>query len=976
MTETGLFAGPAPRVRTIAPAAPFLDTLIEALIAACDSADPFALARCVVLVPNQRAASAFNTRFAARFNGAALLPTVRPLGDVDDDADVWGAEPIEFGLSPAIAPLRRRFELARLVRARDAAEGGVDDPLRALAFADDLARLLDATAATGKADWDKLDTLVEDAALAVHWRASAQFLRIITEFWPSHLAEQGLSDPGARRAQVLQALAIHWRQDPPPHPVIIAGSTGSVVATRALMETVARLPRGVVVLPGLDTLMDDQSWAAITAQHPQATMKNTIEALGVERAAIAPMGEARHPARSFVLREALAPADVTADWRQRLERAGGAALVREGLAGVTLVEARTEDEEALAIALILRETLETPDGDAALVTPDAGLARRVEAKLARWGVRPLRSLGSPLAETPPGALLTLLGNLLLDDGAPVDLAALLVTPLVVAGPLSAALREGGAHLLRDHLRGPRRHSALADLAGQCGGAARVLCEQIAHSIAPLRVVARAENLNLSDIAEALAQTGENLAGAEALWSQEDGRAASAFMADMIAHAAALGTVTLHAGARAFSTLLAACEVTPPRDGEARIAILGPLEARLARPDCVVLGGLNEGIWPAPPREDMLLSRAMREAIGLPSLDLRLGLAAHDFAQLANAPRVVMTRALRINGAPSVASRWIWRLQALADAAGARACMRPNEGADHLQWAKALDAPSEITPICAPSPRPPADRRLSRISFTDVRTLQVDPYALYVRRILGIEETKPIAAPAGARERGTALHVALANFGDGADAAELLEHFDCALAKAGFDATRRRGERARLRITAQLCVEWMAQQRADGVRAVREAKAALVHETGFELYGRADAILFHRDGSADVLDFKTGKPPNKSEVSLGLFAQLTLEAVALMAGAIEGEPAALPRDLIYGRIGNSEPEFKALDFAAPVSEIAADALAKLAALMARYRQSDQPFLSKPRPMWAKNMSGPIDLLARRAEWANADEEGEE
>jgi ATP-dependent helicase/nuclease subunit B len=153
----------------------------------------------------------------------------------------------------------------------------------------------------------------------------------------------------------------------------------------------------VVVLPGLDSELDEGSWAAVADQHPQFALKQTLAALGVARGDVPVLGGQAEAgrARRVLMREALAPAEKTADWLTRIAAAGGAEFVDAGAEGVRLVVAATENEEAATVALLLREALEQ-GRTAAMVTPDAGLARRVEAKLARWGVAPAVSHGRPL----------------------------------------------------------------------------------------------------------------------------------------------------------------------------------------------------------------------------------------------------------------------------------------------------------------------------------------------------------------------------------------------------------------------------------------------------------------------------------------------------------------------------------------------------------------------------------------------------
>jgi len=960
----GLFEPPTPRIFAAPASAAFLDVLADALVAALwRKDDPFALSDALILLPNRRSARGLIDAFATRLGGAALLPTIRPLGDphAEDDADVWGPDPIGADLPPPIPKLQRRLQLASLIRRRERAQHGVEDPARAIALADELARLLDSAATVHRVAWEKLPTLVAERELARHWADSAAFLDIVATFWPLHLRQQGLSDLAAHGADLRRALAARWRAEPPARPIVIAGSTGSIATTRELMRVVADLPRGAVVLPGVDVDLDEDAWSVLGDQHPQHALKETLQALGVSRSEMPLLADETNAgrARRVLMREALAPAEKTADWLARIANAGGAKFIAAGMDGLRLIEAATEDEEATAIALLLRESLERVGASAALVTPDVGLARRVESKLARWGVSPVVSHGRPLLETEAGALLALLCELARDSTEPVALAALLKHPRVVIA------RDFSARVTLEHeaLRGPRRHRTFEELANLVAKfeRAHAIVTRARAALEPLTALMAQNEFTLADFAEALAAAAENLADGEA-WAGRDGETAAELLREAIAHGAELGALRADAAPRTFMRLMQGRDVPPVPGGDTRIAIWGLLEARLQRRDLMILGGLNEGVWPAPPGEDPFLSRPMRAALGLPSLDARIGLAAHDFAQLANAPKVVLTRALRREGAPTLASRWLWRLQTLVQGAGAKL-----ETADEcLQWARALHAPATTRTPRIPRPRPPADKRLKRLSVTQVETLIRDPYAVYARRILGIEALRPIGYVAGFAERGTAVHRAIERFADGDDHERLSNLLDEELRAAGIPPERCAAERARLAVSVKVLIEWFAERRALGADVYRE-KRGVLNVNGVELSGRADRIEIG-SGHVAILDFKTGTPPTPKQVQLGLAPQLPLEAAMLARGAFEGVPAAVATELGYWRFGNAEPTPRPLELDAAGE--AEKALKALEALLHRYAQADQAFLSKPRVQFIKPYDE-YDHLARRKEWADAE-----
>ncbi|HVK80857.1 MAG TPA: PD-(D/E)XK nuclease family protein, partial [Verrucomicrobiae bacterium] len=435
------------------------------------------------------------------------------------------------------------------------------------------------------------------------------------------------------------------------------------------------------------------------------------------------------------------------------------------------------------------------------------------------------------------------------------------------------------------------------------------------------------------------------------------------------HGAELGEMEAHAAPRVMLRLMDGREVPPLQtSGDARVAIWGLLEARLQRRDLMILAGLNEGVWPAPPGEDPFLSRAMRAKLGLPSVDARIGLAAHDFAQLANAPNVVLSRALRREGSPTLASRWLWRLKTLVQ--GAQTELQSAK--EFIAYAQALDKPAAINPAKPPKPRPPAGKRLKQVSVTTVETLIRDPYAVYARRILKLEHLLPIGAPAGPAERGTAVHAAIERFEDGSDPAKLTRLLDEALRQYGISPERRAAERERLGISVAALIAWFEERRARNATIYREVRGELDVD-GVKLTGIADRIEIRGGNDGAILDFKTGAPPSDKQVSTGLSPQLLLEAAMLARGVFKDVPRAEVSELVYWRFGNADPTPRAVSLDDGPHEAGEKALSSLRGLFARYADENQAFLSKPRVQFIKPYAE-YDHLARRKEWA--DEKGDE
>ena len=720
-----MIADPA-KVYSIAPGRPFLEALADGLLARV-GADPMALTDFTVLLPTRRACRALAEAFLRRTAGRPLLlPRLVPLGDLDlDEITLTGGDEGVFEaaaeLPPAIPELRRRLLLTRLVLKWGATQpDGPRSPDQAARLAGELARLLDQVQ-TERLSLDDLQGLVPEEH-ARHWQITLKFLTILTEHWPAVLADEGCLDPADRRNRAMRAQAEAWRRAPPPGPVIAAGTTGSVPATAELVAVVAGLAEGAVVLPGLDRHADDETWDQILDQptHPQHAIARLLRRLEVARDAVADWPglepvPAAAAARRRLISEAMRPAATTEAWPALTgDDIGEAALDR-----LIRLDCPGPREEAEAVALLMRETLERPElgRTAALVTFDRELARRVAAELRRWGIEVDDSAGVALADTVPGGFLRLVAAMLAEDLAPVPLLACFKHPLAAGSRRPAAFRALARRLERRVLRGPRPGPGFAGLRAALGDRDPDLAgwiDELAAMCAPLAAALDADSVNLEQLLAAHVQLAERLAasddaaGAERLWAGDAGEAMADFVAELRQAAAGFPAIAGHAYPALFAALMAGRMVRPRYGRHPRLFIWGPLEARLQQADRLILGGLNEAAWPPEAATDPWLSRPMRAEFGLPPPERRIGLSAHDFAQGFCAGDVVLTRAERVEGTPTVPSRWLLRLDNVLAAAG-HDRLADDVSRTWLQWRAALDRPRRPAPLAAPEPRPPVSR---------------------------------------------------------------------------------------------------------------------------------------------------------------------------------------------------------------------------------------------------------------------------
>ena len=830
---------------------------------------------------------------------------------------------------------------------------------------------------------DRLASLV-GAELAEHWEVSRLFLEKALAMWPERLRALGVVDVSERRVRLLRRLAEVWTNTPPKGVLVAAGSTGTAPATRALLIAVAAAPKGAVVLPGLDQDLADKAWTKVDVQHPQGALKRLLDEARVAKREVSLWpasirAESAGRWRRRVVNEALRPAEETADWLQVIEslKAEHPSAVAEGLAGLSLVSARTEEEAATATALLLREALETPERTAALVTPDQVLARRVVAKLARWGVAPDSSAGESLAGCRCGVLAALVARAAVDPTGPVTLLGLLKHPFSRLGD-SAALEATA-------LRGPRVRTwaALKEKAKEAAPLAERLEAIVARLAWPDETdTPAAAARRLVEAMEALAQDEDGRTGD--LWAGHGGEAMARLLGALVREGGALPAVTPRQFADLLQRLMDGETVRSGGATHPRLRILGAIEARLVRADRLVVAGLEEGVWPGGAPTDPFLSRPMREMLGLPPPERRVGLAAHDFAQAACAPEVILLHTERREGAPAVKSRWLWRLETLAKGAG----LAIPSHTEVLGWARALDAPDAYQPFPRPAPVPPVAHRPRVMAVTRVESLTRDPYAVWARDILRLYPMDRPDEQADARARGTAIHAAFERFAETfpaelpADAATQFAAFYLeALEAAGLPHEAMARETALAREAA----EWVAgleRERRDGRRIVVELKGERTIQAPagpFTVNARADRIEVTADGYGHILDYKTGKAPSKKEVQTGFSPQLTLTAAILEAGGFPDLGPVKPGDLTYLEVTGRKPAGKIETRAAAgdeSTEAAARALEGLHALVARFDDPAQPYLSRVAPQFVKARMSDYDHLARVFEWSTSGEEGDE
>jgi ATP-dependent helicase/nuclease subunit B len=744
---------------------------------------------------------------------------------------------------------------------------------------------------------DRVLDLVGD--MTEHWRRGIRLFMRVQARWLDELMARGEVDPADRRNRLFRTAAKKWRADPPEHPIVAAGVTSAAPLLARLLRVVSELPKGAVILPDLDLSLADEVWGELgvagapenkgdppfgrhdAVTHPQYHLKLLLNRMGINRAEVqswhrAGLGKGP-PERSHAISSLFLPPTASRTWAELSPE-------KRRLAGVRVMTSADPEEEAQAIALLLREALEQPERRAALVTPDRGLAGRVVAHLARWNIRADDTAGRPLSQTAAGRVLLLLAEIMAEDAAPVPLMALLGHPLVGAGEGRTEWLER-VRALELKLRGPRHgpgfapyRSEIAKLASTDEGVS-AWWNGVEAVLSPLLDLAEQDAAALAEQVDALAAAGEALCG-QALWAREDGRALSALVEELRRNVQQAGTLLapgeLHVVLRDRMDLAA---VRPPWGGHPRLAIYGLLEARMSRADLVICGGLNEGSWPPAPAQDPLLAPAVLRALGVPSGDFRIGLAAHDLAGMLGAPEVVLSRAERDAGGPAIPSRFLLRVEALL---GER-LLGSHREKRAVELARALNAAPPPPNYEQPKPMPSPEQRDVAVSVTALDTLRSDPYQFYARAILGLRRLDALDEEPSAAWKGTLVHEILRRWHE--EGGKLHD-----VARKVLDAENVHPLMRAVWLPRLLeGLEWVESELAafDGREVIAWERKGEMQVDGVKIHGRADRIDRLSDGKLTIVDYKTGSPPSAKRVKEGFSLQLGLIGMMAEGGGIAG-----------------------------------------------------------------------------------------
>lgn len=954
--------------------ASFVDTLAERFLQKYGD-KPEELAQVLFLLPTRRACQNLTDAFI-RKRGLVptVLPRILPIADVDEDeVFLTGHSELLEELSPQIDKTERSLIFTRLIMQKPDEWGlGRISLAQAYALAQNLADLID-LACNENLDFSRISDIVP-AEYAVHWQETLKLLEIITAYWPQILSERGSLDVVERRNQLLKAEISLWKESKTERKIVVAGTTATFPLLKELVETVRNLPNGEVYLYGVDNCLDDKSWEDVDENHPQFELKELLDYLKISRSSLIQIGGKDFSPREMFVAEAMRPATSSAHWRQLSSQP----ISAEAFQGLQFVNCDDLRQEAQAIALIIRHTLQTREKTAALVTTDRNLARRVVSELKKWNITADDSAGQPLGLTPIGAYLRLIINVLVDNFSQISLLSLLKHPFTALG-----------YSYGEFNKTVRRLEYAIRQKEELSSEQQAFLQKVRDLLQPLTDLYTSPQVDLAaffkthiEIAERLADT-DIKSGEKIIWKGDAGAVAAGFVNEFLNKAPVLGSIATNDYAAFFDKLLQGKTVRVRYGMHPRVKILGPIEARLSQFDVTIIGEANEGSWPQIPGADLWMSRPMKKDFGLPSPEKAVGIMAADFAHLLNGKQVYLTRAERVDGTPTAKSRWWLRMETVLAAVF-------NEDKEeyaflydrkYSAWAKHLERADVLKRISAPKPKPKVELRPRKLSASGIEMLMRDPYSVFAKYILKLFPLAELDESLEYRDYGNIVHAVIERFNNKYNGQypenarkELLQLGEDEFAAHNVSPDVRSFWWPRFVKTVDWLIDIETKYRPEVALVHNEIKGEMVFDAPagkFTITAKADRIDETKTGGLNILDYKTGKIHSVKSIASGMAPQLPIEALIARNG---GYPRIRPKpitSLRYWKLGEEEAVADKGETERAMERV----YANIQQLISLFDFESTPYLAKPRPHIAPEYTD-YEHLSRFCEWSvkeDADDE---
>ena len=895
--------------------------------------NPLSLAQTQVILPTRRSCLALKEAFF-ELNKNTLLPQMIPLYEIDSP---------EESLPPTVSKWERLFLLTKLCQAKP----NLREITKAFQVAVSLAELLDLSYQYN-VDLSKINELIPAESFAQHWQETVQFLDIIQDTWPKILKERNQIDAGDRLQRIIYSFAKKISPN-----TVIAGLTGDLPAVAELMRAILK-NNGEIFFDGVDKTFLEKT-DKCEAVHPQFLIHKTLKKLGIKATDIQMIsGKVSH--------EEFVEQAFRQDTWEKSE------IQEKDIQNISYIQCEGTEIEALTIALKLREVLETPDKTGCLITPDRTLARRVICHMRRWGIELDDSAGLPLKHTPTGSFLLLINALAQKPDDAQNQLALYKHPLFADGK-----SIGNFHIeIKNAEKIARKKNERLNLTLSESG------KTFFDLIQTPQLLSLKDLLNKHiTLAESWAKTNTE-SGEERLWNNDFGKELFHLLHDISEYANILGEIDSSEYPAFFQSLISNVSGHKQYGTHPNLKILGPIEGRFHHSDVCILGGLNEQIFPPAADIGPWVNRPMRQKLGLPDGDSKITIMAHDFMHACCSPQVVLTRAVKVGGTPTVPSRFIERLQVLAEINGI------NLKTYQANLACLVDEPKQKDKIVRPAPCPPVEVRPTELSVSNIENLKRNPYAIYAKYILNLRPLNDLGNPNNAIIYGNVVHDVLSNYlkeNPYADSKEkLMTSFKDKIKQTVLGKADQLFYVSQFEQIIPFFLTEQKELEKMRTKSVTEIEGKIVLDKlgrPFTLTARADRIDITPNQGATIIDYKTGMPPTMKELSKGDAPQLSLEALILSKGGFDEMSPQKINDLQYWHLGRHPKKISFLKAKTAPNDFDSFLIQTeqgLSNLINIFEKQTTPYEVSPIAA-SKPKFNDYEHLSRQQEWAHAEEEGE-
>ena len=990
-------------VFNISPRYPFLDVLARYIIETARIQN-YNVADDIVLLPTRRACRRLKEIFLnlSSEDSAILIPHIMPLGDVDEDGvaflyyeheDINHSETKNgnySALPEAIDKLERNLLLAKIIKDKNEIIQDMSEE-QAFSLAIELSHLID-TVEMEELSFSDLANIVPDE-YSIHWQKTLDFLKIITESYPTilHNTLQKL-DPVERKIALINKQVDFWHTHSPRGRIFAAGSTGSLVPISYMLCAIAQMSNGFVVLPGLDKNISEDDfnflisdYPATNQNHPQYGMFHLIKKLGLKPSDIPDLplyynyGDIiTPPERETLANTIMFLPDMNANWTNITS------FPDNILSDVTKLSLNTDADEAFACACILRRAVEE-NKRALLITPDRKIAKSVAGELRRWDIIIDDSAGIPASDSITGNYLLIILKMIYDNFSLYSILAVLKHKYTILGYSNHRTLDAIVERLeRDVLRGTIGLDTLDTIIAHANtiteahiGVVIDLLKRIKHITAEYTNMMHShEKFSIAylfkkhlELVNTFMQNDLGTIDTTAiLWNSSDiHQSLSTTLTDFAkkvrdieAKNSDIDKMTARTYFTFISNYLLSVSLRHTTSTHPNIEIMNSIEARLIDADIYILAGLNEGIFPAQTAEDPWMSRPMRASFKLPLPERKIGLSSHDFVEFFCKKNIFLTHSLKSGSShtETITSRWLKKLDAIVKLSGI--CWDNYGANDILDWVKNYEIPSTITPYNQPSPCPPLSTRPQELSATWVEKWYRDPYIIFAAKILGLIQLDDINPQIGKSIFGNIVHESLEEFMLNPSLTTADELYYLMIAKSSPYAGLPQIDfwYSQFKKIAKVIIDINACYTSANTKVYTEKKGKITISPNFTLTAKADRIdVDTQTGEAVIYDYKTGTVPSDNEVQTGYAPQLPIEAIILNAGGFSDIPRTTATDakvsshalryiaLSGAKNGDVQNKVETPD---DMDSLLALTLKNIREMVEKFSNPSTPYISRPNP----------------------------